>query len=86
MEIGLKLLRTSGSSVGFLSSGLITAVLKEAGTTPVDNEELIIVRTGGPNIGKSSLMSLAGRGSNRQEVGLEESTNLESASNEIVSK
>lgn len=39
LEIGRKLLKLDGSEAGFLSIGITAAVLKEAGTVPVEKEE-----------------------------------------------
>ena len=49
-----------------MSSGFITAALKLEGTIPVESERFISERIAGPTVGRSSLRTLEGRGSNIQ--------------------
>lgn len=53
---------------------------------PDDRDLFVLLSMGEPRIGRSSLVNFAGRGSNKQVVGLDESIILENASREIVSK
>lgn len=73
--------RICGSLLGFLSSGLIIAVLKAEGTEPMESDPLIISRVG-VKTGNSSLKRLDGIGFSMQVVGLEAVTRLVRASGE----
>ena len=71
--------------MGFLSNGLIIAVLKADGTQPEASGLLTMRRTDCSRTGRSSLKRLDGIGSNKQVVDLEEITNFDSVSGEIIS-
>ena len=74
-----------GSRLCFFRSGLITPVLKDAGTIPLIRVLFIICSNIGLRIGKRSLINLEGIGLRKQGVGLEESTSLESVSRKFIS-
>ena len=62
----------SGSRLGFLRRGLITATLSDFGTYPIVRDAFIIFSSGLPITGKSSLTSFVGIGSNTQVEDLED--------------
>ena len=69
--MGRRLLKSLGSEPGFLRQGLTAAHLKEAGTIPVDSEEWIMADMRGSREGRQDLTRTVGRGSRRQEEGLD---------------
>ena len=68
--------KTSGSRVGFLRRGLITAILKDRGTYPDDNDRLIVFSNVLLIRGRISFSNFVGMGSKIQVVGLEPEINL----------
>ncbi len=64
--------------------GLITANIKVLGTSPCNNDELIIAKRGSMTSGSTSFSSLDGIGSNINVVGLADLTNLYNYSSPIV--
>ena len=67
-ETGLKLDKTSGSSVGFLIRGVTTACLKLAGTVPRLRDSLIILVIGSIKLSMFSFKSDVGRGSREHDL------------------
>lgn len=62
-EIGRKLLRLEGSAPGFVSIGVIAAVLKDVGTVTVVREEWMMAEMRGTREGREALTRTVGRGS-----------------------
>ena len=69
--MGLQLAKTAGPRVDFLRF-LITAVLKDHGTEPVDKDRFTISNKEVLNKGKTSLKSLVGMGSKRRVDNIDE--------------
>ena len=61
-------MRLSGGSKDFLISGVTTAFLKSAGTTPSDREQLTSLVIEGTRMSRHSLTKKVGHGSNRQDL------------------
>ena len=55
LEIGLKLLKTEGSRIGFFKSGCTTACLKIEGNRPSSKELLMIIQIMGLTVSMTSL-------------------------------
>lgn len=64
METGQRLLKSLGSVPGFLSMGVITAVLKDEGTIPEMRKECMISVIKEDREGGLALTRTVGRGSN----------------------
>ncbi len=66
LEMGRKLFGLSGSSPGFLMTGVMAASLRGWGTEPEEREALMRLMMSGEMTGRQSLMSLEGMGSRVQ--------------------
>lgn len=66
LEMGRKLLGSSGSRPGFFSIGVMAAILKAEGTVPEVRDEFTMSRTSGLRQGRQDLISEDGIGSNGQ--------------------
>ena len=67
LEIGLYFLKTSGSRVGFLITGVTLAVLRVEETWPVNIDELMILVIGSTRTSRQSFSIHVGSGSSVQD-------------------